>query len=51
MTGISTNAKQGELSGFCDCVAQFANAVCGIVENSSQVRHHLLTLSLKFLWT
>ena len=37
MTGISTNAKQGELNGFCDCVAHFANAVCGIVENSSQV--------------
>jgi len=37
MTGISTNAKQGELNGFCDCVGHFANAVCGIVENSSQV--------------
>ena len=37
MTGISTYAKQGELNGFCDCVAHFANAVCGIVEHSSQV--------------
>jgi len=45
MTGISSNAKLGELSGFCDCVAHFANAVCGIVENSSQVCHRLLTLS------
>ena len=37
MTGISTNAKQAELSGFCDCVGHFANAVCGIIENSAQV--------------
>jgi len=53
MTGISTNAKQGELNGFCDCVGHFANAVCGIVENSSQVR--LTTdlpsfVSLKFIF-
>jgi len=48
MTGISTNAKQAELSGFCDCVAQFANAVCGIVENSSQVCHRQALLGLNF---
>jgi talin len=39
MTGISTNAKQGELHGFCDCVAHFANAVCGIIENSAQAAY------------
>ena len=37
MTGISAHAKQGELQGFCDCVGNFANSVCGIIENSAHV--------------
>ena len=38
MTGISNSAKQGELDQFCDSVRNFANAVCGLTENSAQVR-------------
>ena len=46
MTGISSNAKQGELHGFCDCVLNFANAVCGIVENSAHVSNVAVTCAL-----
>ncbi len=38
MTGITVCAKQGELDGFCDSVRKFAIAVCGLTENSAQVR-------------
>ena len=41
MTGISNSAKQGELDHFCDAVRNFANAVCGLTENSAQVRQTL----------
>lgn len=37
MTGISAHAKHGQLNDFCDSVARFANAVCGMVENAAQV--------------
>ncbi len=37
MTGVSNHAKQGELDPFCDAVRNFANAVCGLTENTSQV--------------
>lgn len=37
MTGISKYAKDGELDHFCDSVNNFADAVCGLAENSAQV--------------
>ncbi|KAK2151016.1 hypothetical protein LSH36_379g01080 [Paralvinella palmiformis] len=39
MTGISNSAKQGELDHFCDAVRNFANAVCGLTENSAQTAY------------
>ena len=37
MTGITNHAKKGELDEFCESVQNFAGAVCGLTEASSQV--------------
>ena len=46
MTGITGSAKAGVLEDFCDHVRNFANAVCGITENASQVRAEFCYLSI-----
>ena len=43
MTGITGNAKNGELEGFCESVRNFANAICGLTENSAQVNNNFLS--------
>ncbi len=37
MTGITNNAKQGQLDAFCESVHNFAIAITGLTENSVQV--------------
>jgi len=39
MTGISSHAKQSELNDFCVSVASFANAVCGMIENTAHAAY------------
>ena len=39
MTGISAHARGGELHDFCDDVADFAGAVCGISECAAQAAY------------
>lgn len=38
MTGISNQAKKGDLEEFCESVRNFASSVCGLTEASTQVR-------------
>jgi len=49
MAGISTSAKQGDLTAFCNNVASFGNAVNAIAEKTAQVQNLFVFLVFLFI--
>ena len=47
MTGISNDAKKGDMEDYCASVRGFANSVCGLTEASVQV---IIQTSLSFFF-